>query len=190
MAYLNSDELLRMGFASIGRNVKISDKASIYGASKISIDDYTRIDDFCILSAGEGGITIGKYVHIAPYCSLMGKGAIVLEDFSGLSSKVSIYSSSDDYSGKSMTNPCVPEKFKKVFHGSVLIKKHVIIGTSSVILPNITIGKGAAVGALSLVTKNIPESTIVIGVPAKQIKARKTDLFDLETDLLNDKIIL
>ncbi|MFB0769890.1 hypothetical protein ACEU5N_19765, partial [Aeromonas salmonicida] len=65
MAYLNKEELEYFGFISYGENVKISDKASIYGANKIKIGSNVRIDDYCVVSAGEGGINIGSYIHIA-----------------------------------------------------------------------------------------------------------------------------
>lgn len=183
MPFLSQTQLDSYEFKFLGKNVKISDKASIYGANRISIGDESRIDDFCILSAGQEGIEIGCYVHIAAYCSLIGNSKIKLDDFSGLSSKVAIYSSSDDYSGSFMTNPCVPEEFKNVIHGPVHLGKHVIIGVGSAILPAVTIQAGAAVGAFSLVTKSIPASTIASGVPAKPIKARKTDIFRLEDEL-------
>ncbi|MBM3059473.1 dTDP-4-amino-4,6-dideoxy-D-glucose acetyltransferase VioB, partial [Escherichia coli] len=56
MAYLDEIQLKEMGFKSVGENVKISDKASFYGCDNISIGNNVRIDDFCVFSAGEGGI--------------------------------------------------------------------------------------------------------------------------------------
>ena len=187
MGFLKKKELVNIGFKSIGENVLISDKTSIYGAERIEIGSNIRIDDFCILSAGEGGIEIGKYVHIAAYCSLIGKGLIKLKDFAGLSSRVAIYSSSDDYSGKFLTNPTVPDEFKNVNHGSVIVGKHVIIGVSASILPNVEIGDGSAVGAYSLVTKNVLPGIIVNGVPAKFLMNRSKKIFDLEKEFLSRK---
>jgi len=84
MAFLSRQALRRLGFAAIGVNVLVSDKASIHGASRIALGNHVRIDDFCVLSAGEGGIRIGSYVHVACQCTLIGKGRIELEDFSNL----------------------------------------------------------------------------------------------------------
>ena len=67
MAMLSQEAIEQMGFASVGKNVQISDRASFYGASRISIGSNVRIDDFCVLSAGVGGISIGQHVHIAVY---------------------------------------------------------------------------------------------------------------------------
>lgn len=183
MALLDADQLSRMGFAKVGRNVRISDKASFYGASRISIGDNSRIDDFCVLSAGEGGIELGSFVHIAPFCSLMGAGRIVLKDFSGLSSRVSIYSSSDDYSGRAMTNPTVPVDYTGVVHADVVFEPHVIVGAGSVVLPGVRLAKGVAVGALSLVKDSCNAFGIYSGQPARWVKDRRRDLLSLEVEL-------
>jgi galactoside O-acetyltransferase len=111
MAFLPENVLRSIGFKYLGNNVKLSDKASIYNAGAISIGDNTRIDDFCILSAGVNGITLGRHIHITCYSMMMGQGRIIMENFSGLSSRVAIYSSSDDYSGVAMANPTVPIEF-------------------------------------------------------------------------------
>lgn len=183
MGFLSEAALQQMGFKSIGRNVNISDKASVYGAGRISIGDHVRIDDFCILSSGEDGIEIGSYVHIACYCALIGKGKITMEDFSGISSRSVIYSSNDDYSGEALTNPMVPETFTNVKHGPVTLEKHVIVGVSVTILPNVRIGLGSAIGAYSLVTRDIDPHVIAVGVPARRIKARSTRILELEEKL-------
>ena len=180
MSYYSLDELNGMGFLSVGADVKISTKASIYGASRISLGSYSRIDDFCVLSAGKGGIHIGRNVHIAIMCSLIGKGGIELHDFCNLSSRVSIYSSNDDYSGDTMTNPTLPEEYTNVDHRGVVLGRHVIIGSGSVILPGVTIGEGAAVGALSLVSKVLEPFQIYAGSPLKRIKPRSRQLLELE----------
>lgn len=183
MGYLDQDQLKALGFKSIGTDVKISDKASIYNPSQISVGSHVRIDDFAIISAGTGGIIIGDYVHIACFCGLMGSAEIRMDDFSGLSSRVFIYSSSDDYSGKSLTNPTIPEKFKNVHTAPVHLNKHVIVGTCATILPGVTIGIGSAIGAYALVGTDIPASVIATGQPCRVVKERKTDVFKLEEEL-------
>jgi len=52
MAYLGPQDLRNLGFKRLGSGVQLSDKASVYGAARIEIGDNTRIDDFCVLSAG------------------------------------------------------------------------------------------------------------------------------------------
>lgn len=180
MAFLTEQQLITMGFSELGSNVLISDKASIYGASRIKIGSNVRIDDFCVLSAGEGGIEIGSYIHIAVYSSLIGAGKITLADFANISSKVAIYSSNDDYSGEYMTNPMVPAEYTNVTHADVTLAKHVIIGSGSVVLPGVTLHEGAAVGSLSMITKDCEAFGVYIGAPAKKIKNRKRELLALE----------
>jgi dTDP-4-amino-4,6-dideoxy-D-glucose acyltransferase len=190
MSLLNQQQITDMGFASVGNNVMLSDKASYYNCGNIRLGNNVRIDDFCVLSAGKGGIIIGNYVHVAVYSSIIGGGKIVLEDFSNLSSRVSIYSSSDDYSGAALTNPTVPKEFTNVQHANVTVCRHVIIGAGSVILPGVTIEEGAAIGALSLVKKDCKSFGIYVGVPVNRIRNRQRDLLELETKLTNVKIDL
>ena len=186
MAFLTNEQLELMGFACLGANVSISEKASIYNPARISLGNHVRIDDFCVLSAGVEGISIGNYVHIAVGSTLIGAKKITLSDFCGLSSRVSIYSSSEDYSGLSLTNPTVPEKYKRVTHKAVFLGKHVIVGSGSVILPGVTLEEGVAVGALSLVTKSCGAFGVYVGNPAKWVKDRKRTLLDLERDFILD----
>lgn len=186
MAFLSKNQIEELGFSSVGENVRLSDKASFYNCKDISIGDNTRIDDFAVLSAGEGGIEIGRHVHLAIGVSILGAGKVSVKDFAGLSSRVSVYSSNDDYSGKFMTGPTVPSDFTNVIHAPVVIGKHAIIGSGTVILPNVTIEEGVAIGALSLVTENCEAFWVYIGTPARKIKERKKDLLKLELALINN----
>lgn len=180
MALLTREVIDGMGFCAVGENVKISDKASFYGVSTITLGSNVRIDDFCVLSAGLGGISIGNFVHLAVYSSLIGAGNIIISEFCNISSRVSIYSSSDDYSGATMTNPTIPVEYTGVTHADVILKKHVIVGCGSVILPGVTLEEGVAVGALSMVNKNCKAFGIYAGNPARRVKERKSDLLTYE----------
>lgn len=182
MAFYSQEELSLLGLAQYGNNVLISNKATLYNPPKIVIGSNVRIDDFCVLSAGEGGIEIGNYVHIAVFCSLMGAGKIRLSDFSGLSSRVSIYSSNDDYSGEYLTNPTVPSNFTGVQHSDVYLGRHVIVGSGSVILPGVTLEDGVAIVALSLVAKDCLMFGTYSG--SRRIGERKKGLLELEKRLL------
>lgn len=188
MSFYKEEELHAFGFKQLGKNVRLSTKASIYNASNISLGDNSRIDDFVVLSAGTGGICIGSYVHIAVYSSLIGAGRIVVSDFGNISSRVSIYSSNDDYSGETMTNPCVPADYKNVTHDDVTLGKHVIVGCGTVILPGSKLDEGVAVGALSIIKGCLPSWGIYAGTPAKFIKHRQRQIIELEKRLLASNI--
>ena len=170
---------MEIGFRSVGKNLLLSKDAKFYNPSGISLGSDIRIDDFCILSSGEGGIRIGNFVHIACFTSLIGRSSIKIGSFSNLSSKVSVYSSSDDYSGETMTNPLVPEEFKNVKSLPVNIKEHVIVGCNSTILPGVCLNEGVAIGAHSLVKSACKPFALYAGVPAKFIKKRKEKMVEL-----------
>lgn len=182
-SFYNREDLYTFNFKKLGENVLISKKASIYGAEHISLGNNVRIDDFCVLSAGSGGIEIRSFVHIAVYCSLQGDGKIIISDFCGLSSKVSIYSSNDDYLGKFLSNPTVPSKYRGVYINDVILEKHVLVGSGTVILPGVTIKMGAAI---SLVDKNCEEFFIYKGNPIQKFMRRFKKILELEKHLKND----
>ena len=184
MAWLTDKQIRERGFCCVGNNMKLSDKASYYNCKEIRLGSNVRVDDFCVLSAGIAGIEIGNYVHIAVFSSLMGAGNIILNDFCNISSRVSIYSSNDDYSGASMTNPTVPSEFTNVQHANVKVGRHVIIGSGSIVLPGVSIEEGVAIGALSLVKHNCKTFGVYAGVPAVYIGERKRDLLELEKKFL------
>ena len=183
-SFYTEDELKAIGFASVGRNVLISRKASIYYPQKINIGNNVRIDDFCILS---GKITIGNYIHIAAQTLMFaGKAGIEMHDFSGTSSKVAIYAESDDYSGSYMSNPTVPDKFRSIISKKVTLERHVLVGVACVILPGVTLGEGSSFGAMSLINKSSESWSIYVGTPAKKIKERSKELLKLEDKLLSE----
>jgi galactoside O-acetyltransferase len=180
MAFLSRQALRRLGFAAVGDDVAVSDRASIHGAARIALGSHVRIDDFAVLSAGAEGLRIGSYVHIAVHCSLIGKALIELGDLSTLSSRVAVYSSNDDYSGGGLTNPTLPIEYRRVTDAPVRIGRHVVVGSGSVILPGVTIGEGAAVGALTLVNRSLDPFTIYAGVPARRLRHRSRAFLELE----------
>ncbi|KIO70375.1 acyltransferase [Caldibacillus thermoamylovorans] len=177
-SFYTNDELKDLGFAYVGNNVYISKKASFYGTSNMIIGDNVRIDDFCILS---GKIMIGNYIHIAAYTALYGgNSGIKIEDYANISSKVAIYSISDDYSGETMTNPMIPDKYKNIHSKKVIIEKHVIIGSGCVVLPGVTLREGSSFGAMTLINKSSEAWSINAGIPFKKIKERSKNLLLLE----------
>lgn len=184
-SFYSQEELSEIGLKSYGINVLLSRKVSIYGAPNISLGSNVRIDDFCILS---GKITIGNYVHIASYAALYGANSgITMEDFSTLSSRVVVYGISDDYSGVSMTNPMIPKEYKPgMIEEEVFIRKHVVVGAGSVLLPGIILEEGCCVGAMSLCTRSTEPWSVNAGIPARKLNDRKKDLLILEEKFIRD----
>lgn len=187
MGSLSTSEIESIGFSSVGQNVQISGRASFYGAARISIGSNVRIDDFCVISAGAGGIAIGNYIHIGVGSTLIGAGAISVDDFVNISSRVSIYSSSDDYSGAWMAGPMLPPEFTNFDMSPVRIARHVIVGAGSVMLPGAVLEEGVAVGALSLIKGHCKAFGIYAGTPARRVMERQKAFLDLEKKFLNEK---
>jgi galactoside O-acetyltransferase len=172
-SFLSIEELNEIGLKSLGQNVLISRLAHFYSPESIEIGNNVRIDDFCILS---GNIKLGSFIHISAYCALYGKFGIEIEDYSGLSPRSTLFSASDDFSGDYLVGPMVPYELTNVTGGKVILKRFVQIGAGSVILPNLTINQGVAIGALSLVRKSLDEWNIYAGNPLKLIKPRNRKL--------------
>ncbi len=181
--YYHSDELRAAGIGAAGENVRLHRTLNVYRLDNLFLGDNVVIDAYVSLIAS-GPIRIGSNVHIGSYCQLSGGEGIVMEDFSGLSQGVRLYSRSDDYSGHSLTNPTTPPDLKTLKRGTVTLERHVIIGANSVILPAVTIGEGSAVGALSLVDRSLPPWGIFAGTPVRKIKDRSRRLLDLEAEFL------
>lgn len=132
---------------SLGEGSFISYKVKIRAARNITIGKHTRINNYTILD-GRGGLTIGDDV-------LIGFESLIL-------------SSSHRFS-----NPSIPIRLQGMESAPIKIGNDVWLGARVIILPGVTIGDGAVVGAGAVVTKNIPPLTIAVGVPARPIGRRE-----------------
>lgn len=178
-----SESELRETFGSVGTNVNVHRSCIIFGGERIHIGSNVRIDCFSMLSAGEQGIMIGDHVHIAAGCYLFGSGGkITIGDFAGLSARVSLFTATDDYLLGYMTNPTVPDKYKRVTKGDIVLNKHALVGCSAVIMP-CTLGVAVSVAALSFVNKNVADFEVVKGYPAVKVTSRRRRILDLEKQL-------
>lgn len=166
-------ELEHIGFATIGKNVLLSRKASIYSPAMISIGDNVRIDDFCILS---GCIGIGSQVHISAYVALYGGMGITIEDYSGVSARTTIYSAVDDFGGDYLIGPMCPVEMTHVMGGPVVLQKYVQVGASCVVMPSLTVAEGSVVGAMSFVNQSLASWGIYAGVPVRRLRDRSKKL--------------
>jgi len=186
--YLTEVELKDFGFKSIGRNVRISTDARVYSPENISIGNNVRIDDFTILAAVNGSITIGNYVFIARNSHLSGALGIEMHDFSSMACNTVIYSAYDDYSGDFLTAQAIPQQYTAHIGGLVSIGKHVIIGSSCTVLGPCNIGEGCSIGAMSLVKKDLEPWGVYMGIPSKRFKERKKGLLELEKKLHEEQL--
>jgi len=185
--FLTLGELERLGI-ECGRDVQVDSTVLLFGAEYIRLGSHVRIDAGVQITAA-APVTIGDHVHIGAASHLFGGAGIEICDFAGLSSRVSLFSMSDDYSLGYLTNPTVPAKYRLVTGGKIVLGRHAIVGCGTVILPGVHVGEGAAIGALSLVNKNVPPFEIFHGNPARRIGTRDEQrLRSLEASLLEEEL--
>lgn len=163
-------ELASLGLHSYGENVLISRFARLYSPETISIGENVRIDDFCILS---GDITIGSHIHIAAYCALYGSQGIVMEDYTGLSARVTLYSAMDDFDGDYLIGPIHKKEHVHIMGGMITLKRYAQVCAGSIVFPNVTIAEGSVIGAMSMCKTSTERWGIYAGIPCKRIKDRK-----------------
>jgi len=142
--------------------VKTFEYTKIIGLENIEFAKYIIIDDFVLIYAKEK-IKIGNHVHIASFTSISGGGPLLMEDFSAISSGCRIFTSTDDFKDYGFGNSTINNQFRNLKNGKIIISKFSIIGANSTILPNVTIGEGASIGAGSVITKDLEPWGIYIG---------------------------
>lgn len=173
--------------ANLGENILIYPMAKIiHNGKNLTICDNAQIDDFVFINAGLS-CYLGRFIHISSFVSIIGGGEFIMEDFAGLSAGCRIITASDDFSGGYLSNPTVPAKYKNVAIDKVVIKRHAIIGTNSVILPGVTVGEGATVGAGCVVSKNLEPWGVYVGSSAKKVGERDREgVLVREAELLSE----
>src|SRR5437868_1470352 len=128
--YLSFKEMVNMGFKNVGKNVKISKKASIYSPKTTKYGNNIRIDDFCLIS---GNIQFKNNIHIASGAKLFGD--IVMHGYNGISPNSIVLQKSDVLTGEFMLGPTNPDKYRKVVGvDTINIGKHAMIATNTVIV--------------------------------------------------------
>jgi acetyltransferase-like isoleucine patch superfamily enzyme len=143
----------------------------VHDGTNLSIGDYTQIDDFVFVYAGQR-CTIGRFVHLASFTSVIGGGTFSIDDFSGFSAGCRVITGSDDFSGPWLHTPGVPPEFRNVRISHVTIEKSVVVGTNAVIFPSVTIGEGAAIGAGSMVRRDVAPWGVYAGDPLRKVGER------------------
>jgi len=158
-------------FKRIGKNVQIGKNVYIRYPEETEIGDNVIIDEFCYFTTS---LKIGNNVHIAPMCSVIGgkSSLLVMEDFSGFAAGVRVICSSDDFF-VGLTGPTIPAELRpNCVPGTIIVKRHGLLGTNSVVHPGVVIAEGAATGSMTLVTKSLEPWMVYKGIPAKPFAQR------------------
>lgn len=160
-------------------SVTIHDLAIIQQVKNIKFGKNIIIDPYVFIDAAKN-IKIGSNVHISMFSMLTGGENIIIGDFVTISSHCNIMSGSDDFTSPKIGNPTTHESFREIKRGEINIGNFCRIGTESIIMPGVTIGEGAVVGANSVVTKNLDPFGIYIG--NKKIGERNKKEIEKEYD--------
>lgn len=116
--------------------------------------------------AAFNNMKLGNNVFINSNCLAMARGGIIIEDDVMLAANVQLLSNNHDEYERQV-----------LLCEEIVIKKGAWIGAGATILPGVTVGKYAIVGAGAIVTKDVPDYAVVVGIPAKVIKILDKDKF-------------
>ena len=156
----------------LGKNVMIDVGVKLSGIKNLSVGDYSFIESYSIITAFLNEITIGKRVHIAPFCIIHANEEIVIEDYIGIAAGVKIFSSTTYPNEKRMSGPTIPHSMMSSKSSPIILEKDCAIYANSILLPGAKIGEGAVVCANSIISKKIEPYKIVLG-NSKIVGSRK-----------------
>ena len=157
--FYTKQELIEIGFSSVGEDTRISKKSVFHGINNSSIGDCVRIDDFSTL---KGRINIGNHVHISSFCSISGTGgAIKISDFCGMSTHCAFFTAIEDFINPTLTSPSINSEFSSTICGDIIMEEASKLGASCILLPNVTVGFGATVSANTIVSTNVTQGAII-----------------------------
>lgn len=159
-------------FRAIGAGVEIYEPCVILKPEVISLGEGARIDSFTKLEGGLG-LHIGRWVHIASFAHInIGGGLVTIEDGAACASGSRILGGSNVKAGHFMS-AAAPETMQVKERSKTTLRTGAFIGVNAVVLPGVTIGEYAIVGAGAVVTKDVPDWEIWAGVPARKIGERE-----------------
>ena len=165
---------------AIGRGVLLRGPSKISLGNKVMLDDFSVLDcrgagasiqlNDCVsvgrssaVVAKGGNISIGRGTNIGSNCRVASQTKLDI----GESVLIAAYSyiGPGNHRRGDDENPLISQEME--IKGGVTIGSHVWIGTRATILDGVSIGKGAIIGAHSLVREDVPENAIAVGSPAK-----------------------
>ncbi|MHC4268251.1 MAG: acyltransferase [Planctomycetota bacterium] len=147
----------------------VSPKAEVELSPLLTVGRKTQIGSFCKIKATDGPLTIGSNVSIGTCCFISAdKKGVEIGDYSLIGSNVAIIG--NDYKYDKLDVPiCMQEKTSK----GIKIGNNVWIGANTTILDGATIGHNVIISPNSVVSRKVPDNTIIQGNPAKVIFTRR-----------------
>jgi len=151
----------------IGRGVIFEGAVQVHGGKRVRIGDHVRLGAGVIIDAGKGGeVVIGSRTYVGRFTTMIANCKIEIGQDCLISPFCYIIDSNHSYQKR------LPIRSQEYNISPVIIGDDVWIGVGSVVLKGVTIGTGSVIGARSVVIKDIPESVIAVGSPAKVVKER------------------
>jgi galactoside O-acetyltransferase len=182
--YYSREELLELGFKSVGTNTRVSKIIAIQDTAAVELGANVRIDAYTTITTGDTGfLKVGDNTHIADGVRILAGAGVEIGRYVGLAPRVTILSSSDDYSGEFMVGPMVPQELTGVHRKRVNLGSFSVVGTNSVVMPGCSLAEGVAVGALSLVNRPLAPWGVYFGSPVKYFKPRSKNILTLVESL-------
>ena len=156
----------------LGSKVFIDDRVLIFqakGGGPVEVGDRVHLYRDIIIQTGQGGsVSIGPHCYIQPRCTFSAyKGSIKIGEGVQIAPNCSFYSYDHGIAtGIKITEQPLQTK------GGIIIDDDAWLGVGVTVLDGVRIGKGAVVGAGSVVMKDVPDGAVVMGVPACIVKMR------------------
>lgn len=136
-----------------------------YSGGVLSIGNNVRIHSFCKLATCGGNLSIGNNVQIGDCCTITAQGGVTIEENVLMADKINIIANQhvfNDIKKPIIAQSCIAKP--------ILIKKGAWIRINATILSGVTVGENSVIGANAVVTKNIPDYTVAVGIPARIIR--------------------
>lgn len=162
-------------FKSAGKDVQIFENALILKPEMIELADGVRIDDYTKIEGGTG-LRIGKFVHIASFVGILGGGSADIGVYCAIAQGGRLVTGTEQPDAVMSASAAL--ELRNTNRGHITMEPHSFIGVNAVVMPDITIGEGAVVGAGAVVIKSVAPWEIVAGVPARKIGERPILDFD------------
>jgi acetyltransferase-like isoleucine patch superfamily enzyme len=155
-------------FRSRGAHLVIEDGVLVFHPENIAVGNNVYVGHRTILKGyHQNALVIGDDVWIGQDCFFHAAGGITIGSRVGIGPRVSVLTSQHGEEGRG-----VPILFSDLEFAHVLIADDCNIGLGATILPGVTIGRGAQVGAAAVVTRDVPAYAVVAGSPARVLRER------------------
>ena len=146
----------------VGKGTTVEPRTKIINSANVRIGKNCLLKEATYLRAGhEGQISIGDRAALNAFCRIFGHGSVKIGEDTQLGPGTLITTTDHDYHNS-----------LEVRYKPVVIGKAVWVGANVTILPGVTIGDQAVIGAGAVVAKDIPPCTVAVGVPARVIKEK------------------